>query len=444
MRTGLRTKVNDLAKHMTLPDMLVALPIKGEAFILRRRGKTILVDGGWNNDRIADVLHHELPEINHLDIVVCTHGDADHAGGLPDLLNRWGNRIRQVWLPGRWVDVLPQLIQNPKAFLQNLVRELDAELVHPSSEVLQALAEEEAREAGNTGDSNPKIPLPTNNTDAEPTRNWPGDNVTPEDFQEMPKEPEWFTQLRQAADQITSDDVTSQIFGAALRRVRRRQQHFTDDFGSRIPKYWLGLIDTARAVRGIAAAAIRHNIPTRWFDFEEFSRTRRPVGGIPGFLKPVNAVEQARPPVVNCLFLLLTKINQESLVFFAPSLRPWDFAVIFCGDSPLGDGHQYNNSFLRPLPRQRWPIVATAPHHGAESNRMAYDHLTRWSGVAVFLRAGGSVHQPGSTFKSQNHCLRLCAKCPQHNIAPHLTGVVQPVGFPAALFLGVIGRCCSC
>ncbi|MGR3761115.1 hypothetical protein ACUXV3_13455 [Roseobacteraceae bacterium NS-SX3] len=166
-----------------------------------------------------------------------------------------------------------------------------------------------------------------------------------------------------------------------------------------IAHYWLGLIDTAQAIRDLAVAAIRHGIPTRWFDFEQFAKTRQATGGARGFLVPNNAVEQATPPTKLARYMHLTQINRESLVFLAPP-APERFGVLFCADSPLGDGPKFSHSFLPTLPSpMRWlPIVATAPHHGAETNRAAYDHLQKWPNVKVLLRAGGSAKQTGPYF----------------------------------------------
>jgi glyoxylase-like metal-dependent hydrolase (beta-lactamase superfamily II) len=69
-------------------DMLLALPVKGESFLLRRAGRAVLVDGGCEKDNIADVMARYVRDVTHFDVVLCTHGDADHAGGLPNLLNR--------------------------------------------------------------------------------------------------------------------------------------------------------------------------------------------------------------------------------------------------------------------------------------------------------------------------------------------------------------------
>ena len=106
-------------------DQVLALPITGEAFLLRRQGRTVLVDGGWKKDKIVHALVPYVPATKTLDVVVCTHGDGDHAGGLVDLLKLWPGTIGQLWLPGRWVDVVPELLRDPKRFVNGLIKELD-------------------------------------------------------------------------------------------------------------------------------------------------------------------------------------------------------------------------------------------------------------------------------------------------------------------------------
>ena len=145
-------------------------------------------------------------------------------------------------------------------------------------------------------------------------------------------------------------------------------------------------------------------------------------------------------------FMHLTQINRESLVFLAPPTVE-RLGVLFCADSPLGDGPNFSRSFLPtwPYPRMPWsPIVVTAPHHGAESNRAAYAHLKEWADVAVLLRAGGTKKQPGLTFLDQHSCLRLCTKCPKAGHTPMLSGVVasQPIWWLSPLI--AFGRRCDC
>lgn len=417
--------------------MLLALPVKGESFLLRRAGLAVLVDGGWASDKIHDVLKRNVSGLGHLDVVVCTHGDGDHAGGLPNLLNKWAGHVGQLWLPGRWVDVIPQLALDPAEFLGRLVGELDVELKAPTEQVLGAIHNADDDAPRGAPDDTRSAPADHDETSVE---HWFDDADEDMGPGEPPPEPDWFGALRRAREDLASDAAAARAFDAARRKVGRRRERATSEVGTRIAHYWLGLIETAKAIRGIAVAAIRHGIRTRWFDFEAFARTRRAVGGAPRFLVPVNAVEQASPPTGVFLYLQLTRINRQSLVFFAPP-TPSRLGVVFCGDSPLGDGRHFSHSFLQGRQRPFWPVVATAPHHGSESNRAAYAHLNAWSNVVVLLRAGGDEDQPGSTFLDQHGCIRLCTKCPRAEYPPLLSGVV---GLRPRWLLHTIGRLCDC
>ena len=61
-----------------------ALPVKeGDSFVLVRSDASILVDGGVaNKDRWLASLLQSQCGVSKLDIVVCTHNDDDHTGGL--------------------------------------------------------------------------------------------------------------------------------------------------------------------------------------------------------------------------------------------------------------------------------------------------------------------------------------------------------------------------
>ncbi|WP_170547134.1 MBL fold metallo-hydrolase [Ruegeria arenilitoris] len=422
--------------------MLLALPISGESFLLRRAGKNVLVDGGYKKDEIAHVLEHQIRDVQYLDVVVCTHGDGDHVGGLSALLEDWVGRVGQLWLPGRWVNVVPQLARDPAEFLNQLVLELDAELKKPSEEVVSMV-----RHAENEGikhnDWRDTASLPETN-DEPAISEWLDGYDQSLDPKDILPEPEWFHALRQAEEQLASDEFANRAFKSARRRVKYRQKRKSSGLEIQIALHWLGLIETAQAIRNLAVAAIRHKIPTRWFDYEGFAKTRKAAGGARGFLVPINAVEQATPPTLLARYMHLTQINRESLVFLAPPTRS-RFGILFCADSPLGDGSDFSQSFLPHLPRRlRWsPIVATAPHHGSESNSIAYDHLQKWANVEVLLRAGGSTKQPGPTFLEQHRQLRLCTKCPKAGHVPMLTGVFAAAPYRWSNLIA-LGRRCDC
>ena len=102
-------------------DQLIALPIKGESFLLSRSGRHVLVDGGYNSAELAEALRRYAPGLSAMHVVVCTHGDADHARGLSRLIDTWGHAVGEFWLPGNWVEVLPKSIESARQFVDGLL-----------------------------------------------------------------------------------------------------------------------------------------------------------------------------------------------------------------------------------------------------------------------------------------------------------------------------------
>ena len=81
---------------------LSALPVSGDSFLLQRASKNILVDGGWSSKKLISSLSDKTTAVDHLHIVVCTHADSDHAGGLTDFLDNSDLSADEFWLPGSW------------------------------------------------------------------------------------------------------------------------------------------------------------------------------------------------------------------------------------------------------------------------------------------------------------------------------------------------------
>lgn len=96
---------------------LIALPIKGESYLLEYRGKKILVDGGHASSSLSRALMKQLGTGTvHLDVVICTHNDDDHAGGLIDLADHTGITISEFWLPGSWCEVAKDVVDQTVLF----------------------------------------------------------------------------------------------------------------------------------------------------------------------------------------------------------------------------------------------------------------------------------------------------------------------------------------
>lgn len=376
----------------------VALPVAGDAFLLLCSGHTILVDGGKSSVRLAKALaeYHAL----HLDIVVCTHADHDHAGGLVDLLDRSKISVGEFWLPGAWTESLPELLTAPEAVVADLLKSLDEvespvqmdgtqdefeQLMH--SYVYDRRREYRARVEAN--DPNEPLGSAQNRERLEPR---------------VPEQPPGEKTTEQAA----------RAFQSGRSRVRYRAAN--RKISKIVATFWLGLIDTAERIRRIAVQARRHRVPVRWFDFGEFEKTRQAAGGYEDLLIPLNAVELETPPQppAGLSFLVrLTPVNEECLVFLSPGDNWHIPSFLFTGDSPLGSGVNYSLSWLK------WPedasrrVIATAPHHGSESNFLAYSHLVNEVNVDLWVRSGGTAKHPGPTYRQIDPALRMCTHCPR-------------------------------
>jgi competence protein ComEC len=63
---------------------------QGDAILLAHRFTQVLIDGGPNNGRVLSCLGRYVPFWDRtIELVVMTHEDHDHAGGLGDVLNRF-------------------------------------------------------------------------------------------------------------------------------------------------------------------------------------------------------------------------------------------------------------------------------------------------------------------------------------------------------------------
>lgn len=413
-------------------DKLVALPVSGDSFLLRREKKNILVDGGKSTRRLIKALSSPSVAVNHLHVVVCTHADDDHAGGLTDLLDKGLVQVDEFWLPGAWSDILPELLKNPKQVVDGLMEELskfdpneyDLDLSDEDNfeSGIHAWVAKQRREIQNPRDS--KFQEVSNPLDIEAGLKW----------------------LKEQASlelNVANDAKLAKAFNRGRISVRYHVSKMKLDWKWRA--FWVSLINTAERIRKIAVQAIRHNVKVRWFDFEEFFNSRHACGGDSVLLVPLNSVELEvpRPPIGGLSYVArLTPINEECLVFMSPSTDhcPHRLGVVFTGDSPLGYGSGYANTWLNK-PEKPCLVVATAPHHGSESNAMAYGHLTKIAHVVLWVRSGGTSKHPGPTFRNLSRTMRACTHCHSQRYKSDVAEV-QLSGF--CPFFRVRAHDCNC
>lgn len=447
----MQARITDKSGNM---DRLLALPTSGESFLLQRGGKNILVDGGYGYRKLADALGSPDVAVRRLDIVVCTHADIDHAGGLVELLDQSAITVGEFWLPGAWGDVLPGLLQDPRGVMTGLLNELDDE-PDWAEELGRHQGEEEGKDAY---EALVHRRLATERRARETNQRREGVRVSPERKERR----EGLAWLRRQVINVQADDSEQNKEAAqAFERARRRVQKHISNGLVRQPwgSLFLHAIKTAKRIRDIAAQAMRHNVNVRWFDFQSFIEHRQAYGGEPGLLVPLNAVELVEPPPADPSMRFLTRltpVNEQSLVFLSREaddhgLRTVD--IVFTADSPLGVGVGYAQSFLPPSEPNRFAI-ATSPHHGSDNNRMAYNHLNQMVPVLLWVRSGGLESHPGDEFRRLPMWQRACTHCPHHAYRRSLVEIplrCWPAtmhwpyfGFRQRFFRGAKSHLCSC
>lgn len=446
---------------------LIAFPVKGDAFFLQRGQLSVLVDSGGSGRQLANLLKKHAPDIERIKIAVCTHADQDHAGGFTSLLDHWSPcraskaPIDQFWLPGAWVDVVPDLLTNTKKLADSLVKELE----EIASKFLEINEEDAIVDTIDNTDSQwdreQKRPKQEKHESDEKGAEGSEEKKEPLDNFKNFKEPEWMKDLREQKEQILRDaPVAERALQSARRRVRYRRDR---DYVSRgLAAYWLSLIDTADRIRKIALSAIKYHVKVRWFDYGEFInrqgaasggvREGAASGGVRDFLIPVNAVEQSSPPTTDLAYYQILRLsvkNEQCLAFYAPGEQSLSPSVLFCGDSPMGSGAGYVARFPLPSRSHDWPLFATAPHHGADSNAMAYSYVDSWAGKknTIWLRSGGTNNHPESTFRSQIPAgQRFCTHCPHlHLPRVPIEVTFDPFGLRCPFHIIIFsGHRCTC
>jgi hypothetical protein len=360
----------------------IAIPVsQGDAFYLDYGGWSVLVDGGRNRFGFAGIFQNAT-QGDGVDVAVCSHNDADHANGILGLLEA-GLKCDEVWLPGRWLGVLPDVL---KPFVE-VFAQLAQEIIDD-----KALSGVEPEEQGFSSieayaDTLPDRPEKGEN-DGPPV----GEHGWPKPYVEM---------LEQAEPWEPGLWTGPWTFRDWLRLGFPYAIH--GRLGLRGVQLLWSAIKAAHRIRAIATEAFHRGIPVRWFEFDTVS----PSGGTAAF-QPINSRAIARVcsrfgRVVN--WLALTVSNRESLVFWSPPTdqRP---GALFTADSDLSGVK---------LPVDLRNAIATAPHHGSEANRDAYAAIAQaaqqYSSSITWVRSDGRYRsRPGPSYLALSS-RRLCTQC---------------------------------
>lgn len=301
-----------------MTSQFVALPVsKGDAFYLRRKQGSVLFDGGQFNNLYDLMKANGAINTKKIDIIICSHNDADHAKGLISLLEVDENvlSISEVWLPSRWAEVIHR-IATDQFFMYKVCRDINSLTEFESLEELHE-------------HTSPSSTAPLEST------------FNSEVLYKYTDQLQWFTicACKTSAPHLLLN--TPRKKNSKIRKQAR-----------------LAAIRIAK----IAVAAINRKCVIRWFDFQEFQNLRQCNGG-ENWLSPLNSVEATTHKITkysNLGLLALSVANKESLTFY--SNVDDEPSVVFSADS------DFRNV---TLPKLSNPLV-TAPHHGSPDNKSVY------------------------------------------------------------------------
>jgi len=344
---------------------------QGDAFFFRRGRRTALIDGGRSTYGFPSQFSRVTGR-RRVDIVVCTHNDADHAGGIIGFLES-GMGCKEVWLPASWTDRLRDILLSPTEFIEELFYNIANQKDTPDIPSLESWGEK--------------------HYDRIIEKRHKGEVTVKEELYDILGEDD-------VCDREIKEIVWNRLFWPlhpwVLNRVLAIEKQKIDMF--------IEALLQADRIRKIALAAYHSGAEIRWFEVDNSSRF--PVTK-DDFLYPLNArkivkIRQGRWSALE--FLALTRVNRESLVLLSPATNE-NPGVLFTSDSDL--------SFAQDIP---WAdgMIITAPHHGAESNARAYKRFiteTNNSCDVIWVRSDcKSKSRPGNSFLNAPG-RRFCTVC---------------------------------
>lgn len=364
----------------------IALPVgQGDAFYLETANGSVLVDGGRARKSFPSLFKRKVGK-KEVDIVVATHNDADHVGGILGILEDKDFRIGELWLPARWLQTLPFVLRRREevvCFLvigfQKLERTKLGRLLFNNNNT-QEIINDWLREMVKEKETTAKRRIELDGL------GWPQDlwEQTPLDVKTL--------MLLLECNQIVIDEHVMVTRNGILPFKRGA-------------KKILWAIAAAERIAEIARKGYERGIKVRWFLYDQVASNNFNSITNQGddWIIVANAREVASLARVEMDFealfalLRLTVANAESMVLFT-SENP---RVLFTSDSDLSNVN---------LPEMEGAVV-TVPHHGSEINKRAYDVVTQKVSSPIWVRSDGRykkrpcqeyIRAPGS---------RFCTRC---------------------------------
>lgn len=372
----------------------IAIPVgAGDSFFLERNGRTILVDGG-RAEHGFPTLFQKATSRKNVDVVICTHNDADHANGVIGFLKAENFRCSEVWLPGTWSQALPHILGSVTDVINRLEEEI--QLRKQRFDLYRISARHFDPEA---------YELIEGGSDSAPLteQGWPKSLEA-----RLDEAQPWGIEREDIFRLERHDSVAAKQARQAIQLPQRE-----------LNELWQA-IKAAKRIREIAIEAYKRKIKVRWFEYD----TQNPSGG-ELYLEPLNAKELKRHQIPSSsrslLFMLsLSEVNQRSLVFWSPGTSEHP-GVLFTADSDLKK---------ITLPIDISHAIVTTPHHGSRANAFAYKLLSNTNGfnTTVWIRSDGRYQsRPCDDYVSLRQ-QRFCTTCRNDavNWNTHQTVILNP------------------
>gem|GEM_PF-493710 len=343
----------------------VALPVgQGDAFFCETSdGFRVLVDGGRSR-RHLPTLFARFAGGTGVDVLVCTHNDADHAEGVIGFLES-GLECAELWLPDTWVAALLALPRNATETWDFMLKHWRLG-THPEADIadLQEAAWRRMFPQSFAPDQQRPRSQDTSSVERPEHVPLPLGHVLGEVLPALEQHREWPFGV----------DYNGGLVLPGYGPPRYWMWEWVREYG---PAFGVVLKDIGRLLN-LVWLALDRGLPVRCFRYDRSSP--HPVSGYP--LVPLNARPVMCPPTgVNRTpedflhFAFLTTLNRESLVFYLEGGRlP---GVLFTADSDLGGVN---------LQGVVMDSIATAPHHGSKDNAGAYQRVGR---SMVWVRSDG-------------------------------------------------------
>lgn len=329
---------------------LTALPVNvGDSFLLRDENKIILVDGGMNKQHILQLLNQEHIPHNHIDLIVCTHYDADHINGIIGILQSNKYTFKELWLP--------EILGSIGYTLSKKIRELFKD---PREAMVYIESEDSGCESIFTLQENNAI-------DHDPREN------------------------------NSFEDIDTKVLDAFVDYPRFRYFEPFWHYHDSDVNYKMML--TLSSTVSLISNALHSGAHIRWFKYNGYTHKTY------GFdLYSENALQTDITLYDSKLFFLalyhlsLSDINKYSLVYMYHKENVPD--LLFSADSDL---HFYPQQVAL-----KDNSIVTAPHHGSSANDSAYQKILGTN--LIFVRSDRSQQKrPGQGYLNETH--KYCTIC---------------------------------